>query len=386
MSSGPGFDPFKVLGVGRDADAVVVQLAYRARIREAHPDVAGAAGLERAKILNVARDWLLDPSLRAQLPPAGTASPPPDPGVRDGGRRARRAHGARPHARAYDASTFDPFAFDYGPRSSEIQAFLRSIGTLTPDERARLNYSLGEGRPVDFESYQDYLDPQLWSRSRALRDAVSRIWETGVDDVPPMVSPLGPLVPSGFLVANAYAQWILLADFFGQELGSAVFRSEHVIDAFATRCVEPWQASIRQARYGPNERSVETFLQTASTLRIDAAERLARSWRKHLGRDGLGNPSDSVGPGVWLPAPPNVPEVLKISGYIAAVDASRIQPPGGLDEADQAGFRYGLRLSAHVLALGLGGRLGRDYLRPWHDAVGPGRSAWGRMRSRMPVG
>ena len=48
MTADPGFDPYLVLGVGVDADELVIQLAYRARIREVHPDLAGAAGLERA--------------------------------------------------------------------------------------------------------------------------------------------------------------------------------------------------------------------------------------------------------------------------------------------------------------------------------------------------
>jgi hypothetical protein len=386
ITGGPGFDPYHVLGVGRDADAVVIQLAYRARIRDAHPDIAGSAGLERAKLLNIARDWLLDPALRAQLPPPGAAAPPPDRPPGTGRGRPRPQRPRHPSQRGYDSSSFDPFSMDFGPHTPELRAFLRALTTLTPDERARLNYSLGDGRSIDFEEYGDYLDPHLWSMSRALRDAVAMVWEQGVDDAAPVISPLGQLMPAGFLVANAYAQWILLGDFLRQELGAAVFRSEHVLDAFALRCVEPWQASIRQARYGPNEPRVQAFLEVADTLPPDAAERLARSWRKHLGRDAQGNPSDMVGPGIWLPAPPDYPEVLKVSGYLAAVDASRIAPPLELEKQHHSGFRNGLRLSAHVLALGMGGRQGRDYLRPWHDALGQGPSVWSRVRSRIPAG
>ena len=58
-----------------------------------------------------------------------------------------------------------------------------------------------------------------------------------------------------------------------------------------------------------------------------------------------------------------------MSGYLAAVDASRIVPPTGLPRRFHDGFRYGLRLTAHVLALGIGGRSAADYLRPWRDAV-----------------
>jgi hypothetical protein len=81
---------------------------------------------------------------------------------------------------------------------------------------------------------------------------------------------------------------------------------------------------------------------------------------------------------VWLPSPPNVPDVYKISGYLAAVDASRITPPPGLDEWLHPAFHYGLRLTAYVSATGLLGEPGRDYVQPWRDAVLPGSGPWGR--------
>jgi curved DNA-binding protein CbpA len=386
MSGGPGFDPYAVLGVGREADAVVIQLAYRARIREAHPDVAGDAGLDRAKILNIARDWLLDPDLRAQLTsPPGPVRATQETHYRGGPRPSRTSGGRRP-AGARDGAGFDADHFDFGPQTSGLRAFLHGARQLTADERARVNYSLGDGRPVDFAQYEDYVAPRLWELSQALRDAVAVAWEQGVDDQPPVVAPLGQLIPTGFLVANAYAQWMLLGDFFRQELAPSAFRSDHVMDTFMLRCVAPWQASVGQARYGPNERHVTALLHTASTLPLNGAAQLARSWRKYLGRDGEGKPADDIGPGVWLPAPPNYPEVLKVSGYLAAVDASRIDPPQGLDAADVAGFRYGIRISAHVVAMGMRGRAARDYLRPWRDATDHGTSLWSRVRTRMPVG
>jgi hypothetical protein len=374
VSEAPGFDPYAVLGVAFDADPVVVQLAYRARIRAAHPDVAGAAGLEQAKRLNVARDWLLDPARRANLAPSWNVPQQPQARAGDTKRPLWGAPGSAGHAAshaAYDRSGLDPFTFDFGPGSEELRALLASIQTLTRDERARVNYSLGDSRPVVFERYRDYIDPRLWMRSRALRDAVSLVWAQGSDEAPPFIFPIGSLVPTGFLVANAHAQWILLGDFFRQELGDAVFRSEHVIEGLAARCADPWLGSIRQPRYGPYGERVAAFLRAAASLRPDAASRLAHSWLLHLGRDAMGRPAEHIGPGVWLPAPTNYPEALKISGFLAAVDASRIEPPAGLDGPLYSGFKYGLRLSAHVYGLGLAGAAASDYLRPWHDAVGP---------------
>lgn len=387
MTDSPALDPYEVLGVGLDADAIVIQLAYRARIREVHPDRAGSAGLEAAKRLNMARDWLLDPVLRAQL----GRSPGPAAQA-DGARtdaRGRPATSARPRRRRSTGarqrpSILDPYGFDFGPHTDELRAFFEGIGSLSRDERARVNYSLGDARPVVFEDYRDYLPPQLWTRSRALRDVVSLLWEAGVDEEAP--SPLGRDVPTGLLVANAYAQWVLLGDLFRRELGDAVFRSEHVIESFALRCTGPWEASVRQPRYGPYGDHVMAFFATANRLSMRAADRLARSWVQNMGRDGLGDRSSHIGPGVWLPAPSSYPEVLKVSGYLAAVDATRIEPPAGLEGQHHHGFRYGLRLTAHVLALGLVSGPGRDYLQPWRDAVAPDRSLLGRLRWLMPTG
>jgi hypothetical protein len=373
MMEGPGFDPFEVLGVGMDADAVVIQLAYRVRIRAVHPDIAGPAGLEHAKRLNLAREWLLDPERRARLrwagpTPAPGATPKPRAGHRSQGPRvwARPRRAANRAARATDQAA----SLELGPQTERLRAFLGVVRTLTPDERARVNYSLGDARPMSFDAYEAYLDPRLSDWSRALRDSVAGVWERGVDEPAPFLHPLGRIVPSGFLVANAFAQWILLGDVFRHELGDAVFRSEHVYDAFEARCRGPWEGSIGQARYGPNGARVMAFLRTAHGLPADAGTRLARAWYRHLGRDGRDEPSERVGPGIWLPAPPGYPAALTVSGYLAAVDAARIAPPAGLARRDQDGFRYGLRLTAHVLAMGLAGRAAHAYLQPWREAVG----------------
>jgi curved DNA-binding protein CbpA len=385
MRESPGFDPYAILGVGRDADAVIIQLAYRARIRAVHPDVAGAAGLEQAKRLNLARDWLLEADRRARLDaPTGMPSSGPPADRYDGARgwkgsAQRRWQGSaqRRRDRRWRADPgpgrrpgLDPATDDLGPRTRELRRFLEAIEDLTPDERARVNYSLGEMRPPSFDAYEDFLEPMYRSRSHALREAVARAWERGVDEPAPYVHPLGRIVPSGFLVANAYAQWILLADVLRDELDDAMSRSEHVYETLAARCRQPWEGSVGQARYGPYGPHVLAVLRTATVFPVDAAERLARSWHAHLGRDARDQPSDRVGPGIWLPSPPGYPPSLTVSGYLAAVDASRITPPAGTARRLHDGYRYGLRLTAHVLALGLGGRAASDYLRPWRDAVG----------------
>lgn len=381
MTVTPGFDPYQILGVGVDADALVIQLAYKARIRAVHPDIAGAGGLDQTKRLNTARDWLLDPKRRAQLqdPASRRATARADAPTPGWGPRGRRDP---TRMATYDPSGLDPFEFDFGPHTDDVRAFLKSILELSRDERARVNYSLGDTRPVFFSAYEDYLGLQLWSRARALQDAVSLMWQAGIDEAAPYVSPLGPVLPYGLHVTNAYAQWILQQDFLRRELRGGAFGSDHVIATFGARCTEPWHASVRQARYGPHQPRVAAFLQAATTMSVEPAERLARSWHRHMSRADRGEGSTSIGPGVWLPSPPNYPEVLKVSGFLAAVDASRIAPPEGLEEAHHDAFRYGLRLTGHVLALGLIDGSGPDYLKPWRDATGNDRTLWQRVRSR----
>ncbi len=356
MVDTPAFDPFAVLGVDRDADEVVIQLAYRARIREAHPDVAGAVGLELSKRLNVARDWLLDPERRALLAGgrSAPAAPQPEPPARRAGGRAPAAH-----------------IFDLGRHTAEIHAFLRSLGTISPDERARVNYSLGDAPPPDLELYRDYLGSELWARSQVLRDEVERVWERAFDEPAPVLPRLGRLLPTGLLVANLYAQWILLEDFFREELAGLMIRGVRVADSLAWRCTAPWIGSVGHQRYGPRQGEVMAFFMAAGDLPIDGAERLAQSWLRHLGRDGRGHRSDHIGPGTWLPSPPDLPDVLRISGYLAAVDASRITPPDELHESLCPAFHFGVRLTAYVSATGLVSDRGRDYVRPWRDAVMP---------------
>ena len=64
----PDDDLYARLEVAVDASPEAIELAWRALLKQHHPDVAGddAASLERAKRINVAHDWLSDPGLRAR--------------------------------------------------------------------------------------------------------------------------------------------------------------------------------------------------------------------------------------------------------------------------------------------------------------------------------
>ena len=137
MTQPPDFDPFELLGVEIGADAATVDRAYKARIRYVHPDIAGTAGLNETKRLNVAREWLLDPDLRAQLPapkarpwqrrqrPA--AEPPPQPPPPPP-RWSEEPPVQRKPAWEYDPLEDDPLTFDYGSHADRIHAFFGPSG------------------------------------------------------------------------------------------------------------------------------------------------------------------------------------------------------------------------------------------------------------------
>jgi hypothetical protein len=66
----PEFDLYAELNVAYDADADAIERAWRAGVRSVHPDRA-RSGEERAATmrtarLNIAREWLMDPSKRTR--------------------------------------------------------------------------------------------------------------------------------------------------------------------------------------------------------------------------------------------------------------------------------------------------------------------------------
>lgn len=69
MSAAPSFiDFYELLGVAPAADRDEIRTAYRAKIAKVHPDRPSATevDLETSKMLNVAKEILLDPDRRAR--------------------------------------------------------------------------------------------------------------------------------------------------------------------------------------------------------------------------------------------------------------------------------------------------------------------------------
>lgn len=382
MPNLPDFDPYALLGVDADADAVAIDRAYKARIRLVHPDVAGSDGLYETKRLNVAREWLTDPVLRERLPR-------PARSWRATAFRSAPAHArSDPHpswhwdtdapaapAGPYDPLRDDPLTYDYGPHSERVAAFFAALRTLTDDERARLTYSLGDQAPGSFAGFRELLGDELWGRSRALHDAVLTLWHRREDEIAPYDFPKGPFHGGGPAVANAYGQWRLL----GEELRARGKQADG-LDQLAHTCTWPWQASVGHARYGPNQQGVSAFLADAAGLSLTSAERLARSWERHMGRFLYGTPGED-----WFPGADIEARHLLVSARLAAVDASRVEPPAGLAHEHRNGFHSGLRLTVHILALGELPEPRRDWLLPWKEAMDGTPTSWHRTRYGMPL-
>lgn len=393
MTPPPDFDPFELLGVDASADAATIDRAYKARIRYVHPDVAGIAGLDETKRLNIAREWLLDPELRAQLPrpsprwgarragpppPSREATPPP-PSARPHDTSWYWDGAAAPPPRpawAYDPALDDPLTFDYGAWTDPLRAFFESIRSLTRDERARVTYSLGDEPPLFFDDFEDLVGERMWARSQALADAIDRVWRERVDEAPPLLFPRGRVFGNGIVVANAYAQWLLMGDAISQKTRDPV-----AIRALAARCTASWDASVGHTRYAGHEQEVVTFLDDARKLSVSSAVRLAKAWQRDMGGYLFGRPGED-----WFPSSLEHPRPELVSARLAAVDASRVEPPDELAYELRNGFRCGLRLTAYVLAVGGASEPGRDYLRPWRDAIDSSPSFLDRARWGMPLG
>jgi curved DNA-binding protein CbpA len=75
----PAFDLYAELDIAPSSDAATIERAWRAGVRSVHPDRARIgeerAATQRTARLNVAREWLMDPSKRARYDELRRPSP-----------------------------------------------------------------------------------------------------------------------------------------------------------------------------------------------------------------------------------------------------------------------------------------------------------------------
>ncbi len=317
----PSDDLHARLGVPIDASVEAIEIAWRGLLRRHHPDVAGDEGLEMAKRINVAHDWLSDPALRARYDrERGLRHAVGPRGDGQGGRwHARGAeaagHGSSASRRSQPAARARPHDPD-----AAIRRFLERVAALTPTDLDRL--ALAEPPPIAFgATIRRFLPP---AQRAALDDVETRIGAT----LPP-----GAERSTIRDAIDGYATELVLGSFL-DELLTEPFRSRA-----NERLTRGWDAAVDRPRYGPNGAGVEAFLRRLGGLDAAGVARLAAT--------GVGLPAEDPWPGGLTPEDD---DGLRVSSALAGRDAQVAIPMGADGPAPPRARRAVARL-AHLLVL-----------------------------------
>jgi len=310
-------DLYARLEIPIDASFEAIEIAWRALLRRHHPDVAGVDGLERAKRINVAHDWLSDPAFRERY----------DRERHPRRRPSRWSAPGRPseevvRARSDAAPARTPRPLD--PQAA-LDRFIDRAGRLSRDELDR--FSVADVQSIAFvASIRRFL--------AAERVAAVDAAEARLRGVLPEAVWADPAIRDGILAA---AHEIVLGDFL----------DEHLVEPFRERVRErlarAWDSAIDQPRYGPNSAAVARAVERASRLSPDEVRRL-------LGASGTAGLGEDPWPRGIDPAED---EGLRVSSALAARDVSAAAGPaiGTLDAVGAARARRLLGRIGHALAL-----------------------------------
>ncbi len=228
----PSDDLYARLGVPLDASVEAIEIAWRGLLRRHHPDVAGDEGLEVAKRINVAHDWLSDPALRARYDR--------ERGLRHAvgprGDGHERWHARGPVARPAEPDPARPSGRRRGVDPEvAIRRFLERIESLTATDIDRL--ALAEPPPIAFgATIRRFLPPV---QRQALDDVEARVTAS----LPPAAD--RPRIRDAI---DGYATELVLGSFL-DELLTEPFRSRA-----HERLTRGWDAAVDRPRYGPERR------------------------------------------------------------------------------------------------------------------------------------
>jgi len=309
----PVDDLYARLELPPDASSEAVEIAWRALLKQHHPDVAGPAAETLAKRINVAHDWLSDPDLRArydrerrprQVAPGPADRRPPAPAARGAPRRSV----PRP---VVSRRSIDPV--------EAIARHLDRIRRLTDDELDRL--SLAESAPIAFIATIARFLPA--DRQDALRTLEPMVQEA--------LPRRGRWDPSTRDAAVGYAQEIVLGPFLDEHLSGA-FR-----ERVRERLTRGWEAAVDQPRYGPNTATVGVALRRLEALPLAQRVRIGDTLPRHA---VAGDPPWPRG----LSAEDD--EGLRISSALAQREAVALLP-----EPTTALARRSLARAMHALVL-----------------------------------
>ena len=347
----PADDLYARLEVPVDASPEAIEVAWRALLKRHHPDIAGATGLEIAKRINVAHDWLSDEELRARYdrerhPRTGVARGPSSPRAPGWGPRTGEA--AAPSSRPRPARPKDP--------DEALARFIERVRRLSRDELDRL--SVAYPPPIAFvASIRRFLGAE---RAAALDRAEALVH----DATPPEAWTTLPIRDA--ILAAAHE--IVLAPVLDEHL------SEAYLDRARDRLTRSWEAAVDQPRYGPNTSAVRRVVDRAGTLTTDDLRGLARA-------TGRGR----IEPDPWpRGTDPAEDEVFRVSSALAARDMASVAALGELDRVTAARARRSLgRVAhAHVLRHAFSAAEFAALVEPWRVATGdPGT---GRTAGPVP--
>lgn len=309
----PGDDLYARLELPTDATPEAIEIAWRALLRRHHPDVAGPDGLERAKRINVAHDWLSDPALRTRYDR--------ERGVRDG-RQARRGSTWRERPGAHPADA--PSARERPRRPEDVVArFLDRVATLNADDLDRM--AMADPAPIAFRATIRRFVPD---DRRAALEAV----ETEIDRRLPPGAPVRHGIRD---TVHAYAAELVLAPFLDALL------SEPFRDRTRERLCRGWEAAVDQPRYGPNGDAVRALIGRLRALDPAGVAALARQGAR-----------DRLGDDPWPPGTsPDDDEVLRVSSALASRDAAAAVAGPDLDRRVLDRARRAAARIAHLLVL-----------------------------------
>jgi len=252
----PADDLYARLELPVDASFEAIEIAWRALLKQHHPDVAGPATDQLAKRINVAHDWLSDPDLRARYdrerhPRRSAVADPGSAGSR------RAPAGSRGPARE-SVRAASPVRRPVQPAEA-IARHVDRVRRLSEDELDRL--SLAETAPIAFIATISRFLPQ--DRQDALRTLEPMVQEA--------LPRRGRWDPPTRDAAVGFAQEILLGPFLDEHLSGA-FR-----ERVRERLTRGWEAAVDQPRYGPNTAAVTDALKRLEAMPPGERARIAGS-------------------------------------------------------------------------------------------------------------